>query len=400
MLRFRALWAPVSLLCLFQFSGNAQNYTISTIAGLRSNFGHGVPAINARFGIVSAVAAGPDGSVYVADAAYHQVFRVGRNGNISVFAGSRTRGFGGDFGPATAAMLDTPTALAVDLGGAVFIGDSGNHRVRVVSVYGNISTVAGNGQIAPSPALAPVLPGIGGPATAAPLNQIAGLAFASNSDQLIADSGNNRIFRVSNSGTITTVAGNATSPPSLTSQPALPATLSGPNGIVCDYLGNIYFSEQQTGVVREIDSKGNLSLLIGNGSATSAPVASGPPLSYPLVQPTGLTTDGNYNIYIAEAGRISMYSPRNFNGDAAPAVQAIAATSPNSRVPAGTGDRAVHCLLAGRHESPKRRRRPPKRRNLRCGFPFDAGLPESRPQDIRQRHHSLRGRQSAHGSGR
>src|SRR6202030_2118212 len=96
------------------------------------------PAANARFGIVSAVAAGPDGSVYVADAAYHQVFRVGPNGNISLFAGCQTRGFGGDFGPATSAMLDTPTALAVDSAGDVFIGDSGNHRIREVTMYGNI----------------------------------------------------------------------------------------------------------------------------------------------------------------------------------------------------------------------------------------------------------------------
>ena len=99
----------------------------------------------------------------MADAAYHQVFRVGPDGRTSLFAGSQTRGFGGDFGPATAAMLDTPTALAVDSGGDVFIGDSGNHRVREVTVYGNIQTVAGNGQLAPSPALSPVLPGEGGP---------------------------------------------------------------------------------------------------------------------------------------------------------------------------------------------------------------------------------------------
>src|SRR5579863_2601090 len=99
MYRFRALWALISLLSLFQSTGVAQNYTISTIAGLKSSFGDGGPAANARFGIVSAVAAGPDGSVYVADAAYHQVFRVGRNGNISLLAGTRTRGFSGDFGP-------------------------------------------------------------------------------------------------------------------------------------------------------------------------------------------------------------------------------------------------------------------------------------------------------------
>src|SRR6185369_5150959 len=149
------------------------------------------------------------------DAAYHQVRKVAPNGTITLFAGGAVRGFGGDGGPATSALLDTPTALLLDSGGSLYIGDSGNHRVRVVSPFGNIQTFAGNGQLAPSPALSPVLPGEGGPATSAPLNQISALAFASNGDLLIADSGNNRIFRVSRTGNITTLAGNATTPASL-----------------------------------------------------------------------------------------------------------------------------------------------------------------------------------------
>ena len=141
--------------------------------------GDGGPAVSARLGTISAIAVGPHGSLYIADSAYHQVRRVDLNGNISLLAGSAVRGFSGDGGPASAASLDTPTALAVDSGGNVYIGDSGNHRVRVVSIYGNIYTVAGNGQRAPGPATAPVLPGNGGPATSAPLNLIGGLAFAS-----------------------------------------------------------------------------------------------------------------------------------------------------------------------------------------------------------------------------
>jgi uncharacterized protein (TIGR03437 family) len=307
MFRSHTLWAIVPVLSLLQFSGNAQNYTINTIAGLPSNFQTGGLANRARFGVVSAVAAGPDGSVYVADAAYNQVFRVRPGGRMTLFAGSGIRGYGGDFGPATAAMLDTPTALAVDSGGDVFIGDSGNHRVREVSVYGNIQTVAGDGQIAPSPALSHILPGEAGPATSAPLNQIAGLTFASNDDLVIADIGNNRIFRVSNDGNIHTIAGNATTPSSLSDQSAQSATLSGPTGVAADLYGSIYFAEQQTGLINKIDANGRMTRIVGTGSRTDAPVANASPLSYPLISPTALGTDG-WHLYIADAGRVSMYT--------------------------------------------------------------------------------------------
>ena len=251
------------------FSCWGQLYSINTIAGQGLALGDGGPAASARFGAVSAIALGPDGSLYIADPVYPQVRRMTPDGKISLFAGGPVRGFGGDGGPATSAMLNNPTALLVDSGGNVFIGDSGNHRVRLVTAFGNIQTIAGNGQVAPDPSVSPVLPGEGGPATAAPLNQISGLVFASNSDLIISDFGNNRIFRVS-SGIITTVAGNATVPATLASQPAKTATLSGPSGVASDLYGNIYFSELNTDVVRMVDTHGNLTVLIGTGPGWAA----------------------------------------------------------------------------------------------------------------------------------
>ena len=180
-----------------------------------------------------------------------------------------------------------------------------------------------------------MLPGEGGPATAAPLNQISGLAFASNSDLIISDAGNNRIFRVS-SGMITTMAGNATAPASLTAQPAKSATLGGPTGVAADLYGNIYFSELDTDVVRMIDVKGNLTVLIGTGSP-NGPIASGSPLSYPLVQPIGMASDSLSNMYIMEAGRISMYTPFSPASGAPAKVQAIAGNLAQ-KVTSGTGD--------------------------------------------------------------
>ncbi len=325
-----------SLTFLAVLSAYAQNYTIGTIAGQGLTLGDGATALSARFGVVSAVALGPDGSLYIADAGFHQIRKVAVNGSISLFAGGSVRGFGGDGGPATAALLNTPTALAVDSSGNVYIGDSGNHRVRMVGIYGNIHTVAGNGQVAPSPALSPVLPGEGGPATAAPLNQISGLAFASNGDLVIADIGNARIFRISN-GNIKTLAGNGTTPASIADQPALPATLGAPSGVVTDYLGNVYFSDQTAGIVRMIDTKGNMTRIIGTGNPTDTPVSSGSPLSYPLLQPAGLMADSSFNIYVIEAGRVSIYMPASFASGAPASIQAVAGDI-TQKVKSATGD--------------------------------------------------------------
>ena len=302
------------------------NFGISTIAGQGLALGDGGSAFNARFGAISAVALGPDGSVYIADPLYNQVRRITPNGKLNLVAGGPVRGFGGDGGPATSALLNTPSALIVDTGGDVYIADSGNHRVRMVSVWGDIQTVAGNGQIPPAPSASPVFPGEGGPATSAALNQVSSLALASNGDLIIADAGNNRIFRISN-GILTTIAGNATVPGSLNPQPAKSATLNGPTGVTADSIGNVYFCELGTSSLRMIDPKGNLTQLAGPGSS----------LGYTLLSPTGLAIDSLFNIYIIEAGRISMYTPASpLSGNPA-SIQAIAGDI-TQKAASGTGD--------------------------------------------------------------
>src|ERR1700683_1834128 len=113
----------IVILLVTAISCAGQNYAISTFAGQGLALGDGAVANNALFGTVSAVALASDCSLYIPDAAYHQVRKVTPDGKIFLFAGSSVRGFGGDGGPATAAMLDTPTALVVDSGGFVYIGD-------------------------------------------------------------------------------------------------------------------------------------------------------------------------------------------------------------------------------------------------------------------------------------
>src|SRR5258708_2554855 len=136
-----------------------QQYVIETIAG-------GAPpptpvaGVNASIAGVRGVATDATGSVYFStDLAC--VFKLNRNGIMTLFAGNARPGFSGDGGPAIDAQLSTPGGLAADGDGSIYIADAGNHRVRRVSAAGIITTVAGNGT--------PGHSGDGGPATGAEL---------------------------------------------------------------------------------------------------------------------------------------------------------------------------------------------------------------------------------------
>src|SRR5262245_49696464 len=121
-------------------------------------------------------------------------------GTISTIAGSDPFGdFSGDGGPATAAALNEPAGVAVMPDGGYLIADAGNDRVRRVFPDGTIRTVAGTGNYGFS--------GDGGPATAADLQAPIGVAVLPDGGFLIADAAAARIRRVSPNGIMSFVAG-------------------------------------------------------------------------------------------------------------------------------------------------------------------------------------------------
>ena len=132
---------------------------------------------------------------------------------ITTVAGNGTCGFSGDNGPATSAQLYGSHGVAVDSAGNLYIADTANNRIRKVS-NGVITTVAGNGTAGFS--------GDNGPATSAQLTDPEGVAVDSAGNLYIADTGNNRIRKVSN-GVITTVAGNGRDPTATTARPPAPS---------------------------------------------------------------------------------------------------------------------------------------------------------------------------------
>jgi trimeric autotransporter adhesin len=154
------------------------------------SIGDGCPATDAQLVDPTGVFVDGAGDLFIADTGNNRIREVvTATGNIQTIAGNGTSGFSGDGGPAINAAIAQPTGVFVDLGGNIFIADSGNNRVReIVAATGDIETVVGNGT--------PGFAGDGGPALNAELNTASGLAGDQSGNLFIADFANNRIRKV------------------------------------------------------------------------------------------------------------------------------------------------------------------------------------------------------------
>ncbi len=161
--------------------------TITTIAGTgaRGFSGDGGPAVVAQLHEPRGVAVDGSGNLYIADFYNHRVRRVDASGTITTIAGTGARGFSGDGGPAVQAQLAFPTGVAVDAAGNLYIADSYNHRIRRVDLSGTITTIAGAGARGYS--------GDGGPAVVAQLHEPKGVTVDDAGNLYIADTDNHRI---------------------------------------------------------------------------------------------------------------------------------------------------------------------------------------------------------------
>jgi sugar lactone lactonase YvrE len=170
---------------------------ITTVAGRgrstsASELGDGGPATQAALLSPTSVAVTSNGALYIADSGHNRVRYVNlATGIISTVAGTGEAGLAGDGGPATAATIDYPFALAVGPDGDLYISDFGNHRVRALRLRsGFLQTVVGSG---PAGLLSGGFAGDGGPATDARLNAPRGIAFGRAAELYVADSSNSRL---------------------------------------------------------------------------------------------------------------------------------------------------------------------------------------------------------------
>jgi hypothetical protein len=270
---------------------------INTVAGdgIAGYSGDGGAATSAELNVPYGVAVDNAGNIYIADYGNERIRKVtASTGKISTVAGNGTVGYGGDGGPATSAKLDSPTGVALDGAGNIYIADLGNHRIRKVTVStGIISTAAGNGTQGYS--------GDGGPATSAELYYATGVAADSAGNIYIGDEVNERVRKVTAStGIINTVAGDGVGGYSGDGGPATSAELNAPSGVAVDTAGNIYIADISNNRIRKVTvSTGIISTVAGNGTAGYSGDG-GPATNAELNNPSGVAVDTVGKIYIGD----------------------------------------------------------------------------------------------------
>lgn len=267
---------------------------ITTVAGTGGNSftGDGGPATSANLNNPRGIALDGAGNIYIADTSNNRIRMVtASTGVITTVAGNGAATFAGDGGAATAASVFDPRGVAVDAAGTIFVADFGNQRIRMVSA-GIISTVAGTGTAGFS--------NDGGQAISANLNNPLSVAVDAVGNIYVADFFNTRIRRFRVGATITTVAGNGTQGISGDGGPATAASFNGPVGVALDTLGNIYVADDFNNRIRKITGPpGVIASVAGNGTAGGAGdgnLATGANLS----SPAGVAVDSARNIYVAD----------------------------------------------------------------------------------------------------
>ncbi|HEY0797081.1 MAG TPA: Ig-like domain repeat protein [Acidisarcina sp.] len=217
---------------------------VSTAAGTgQQGFaGDGGPATSALLDSPVGIALDSAGNLYIADSHNNRVREVS-NGIISTIAGTGAAAFSGDGGPATAAALKRPTAVALDASGNVYIADTNNQRIREISGT-TMSTVAGNGAQAPS--------GDGGQALAAGLDSPYGIAVDASGNLYIGDTHNQRVRMVTAStGIISTIAGTGVKA-FTGDGTANAAALARPRGLAVTSTGTVYVADSDNNRIRSI----------------------------------------------------------------------------------------------------------------------------------------------------
>jgi sugar lactone lactonase YvrE len=279
---------------------------VSTVAGNGSDgfSGDGGLATSASLNTPTGVAVDGAGNLYIADEGNNLIRRVDALTKIiTTVAGGGTTASGtdayGDGGPATKAILYGPQSVAVDSSGNLFIADAYNQLVRMVNATtGIITVVAGGGTSTGSDGF-----GNGVAATSVKLNNPAGVALDSAGNLYIADAGNNLIRRVDmTTGIVTDVAGNGNWGYSGDSGSATRATLAAPQAVAVDAAGNVYVADYGNNAIRQISaSTQKICTLAGRGSTGYYGDGGNPTLAF-LTSPMGIAVDENGNLYIGDSG--------------------------------------------------------------------------------------------------
>ncbi|MGD0093334.1 MAG: PKD domain-containing protein [Planctomycetota bacterium] len=284
----QAGFLAVIALALAAGAARAEGLVITTLAGTAGSSGStdGVGSA-ALFNSPSSVAVDAGGNIYVADTGNHTIRKITPGGTVTTLAGL-VGNSGSTDGPASTAQFNSPAGLAVDSGGNVYVADTMNNTIRVITATGTVSTLAGT---AGSPG------GTDGTGSAARFSGPLGIAVAGGI-VYVADTGNNTIRQVSSAGVVNTLAGTAGKAGS-TDGAAGAALFQYPSGVAVDSSGNVYVADQHNNTVRKITASvvSTFAGLAGSGNASGA---NGTGNQARFNNPAGVAMDGHGNVYVAD----------------------------------------------------------------------------------------------------
>jgi sugar lactone lactonase YvrE len=269
--------------------------------------GDGGPATQARLKNPEWLVLDPQGNLILADRGNYRVRRIdARTGVITTIAGTGRMGFSGDGGPATQADMTHPFGLAYDRQGNLFVFDTEVHRIRRIdAATGVITTVIGNGERGFS--------GDGGPATQAMMYRPHNGVFAPGGDLIFGDSFNQRIRRWNpRTGIITTIAGIGTEGSSPYGTPADSARFSYFGAMVIDRNGDLIWTSLDNRILKLEMATRRVRVIAGTGEAGSGGDG-GPAARAQMNIPYGLAIAGNGDLIFSDArnGRIRRIDMRS-----------------------------------------------------------------------------------------
>lgn len=275
---------------------DAQTGIITTFAGngIQASTGDNGLATEASI-VPEGIALDSAGNLFISESESNRIRRVDvSTGIIRTIAGDGTAGFAGDGGAASSAKFNRPTNLAFDSDDNLIVVDTGNHRIRQISKALTITTIVGNGRADFS--------GDGGLATMASLRDPSAVAFDSFGNLLIADTGNARLRRVSMSTkTITTIAGNGMRGFNGENTRALDTAIS-PVSLAVTGMGRILFADDVNNRIRGIDVRADRVMTVVGTDGAEIVGDGAPAVDARLELPSGMAFDQAGNLFVADTG--------------------------------------------------------------------------------------------------
>jgi len=279
------------------FVADSNNHTIRkvTSAGVVTTLagGTGYPGSTdatgtaARFKLPTDVAVDLTGNVFVADAGNHTIRKVTSAGVVTTLAGT-AGSTGSTDATGTAARFNTPSGVAVDSSGNVFVTDKNNHTIRKVTSVGVVTTLAGGSGSSGS---------TDATGTSARFNFPDGIAVDLTGNVFVADAGNHTIRKVTSAGVVTTLAGTAVSS-GFTDGTGAVARFNVPSGVAVDSVGNVFVTDFNNHTIRKVTSAGVVTTEAGVAGSSGSNNGLGSIARFQ--NPTGITVNSAGNVFVGD----------------------------------------------------------------------------------------------------